>query len=61
MHITNTELEKLVNQLGYKGYKGCKNCENQISPLKMCEWAEQGGDGAIHFICPKWRKKGVSE
>ena len=20
------------------------------------EWAEQGGDGQIHFLCPKWEK-----
>ena len=22
----------------------------------MCKWAEEGGDGQIHFICPKWNK-----
>lgn len=20
----------------------------------MCEWAERGGDGLVHIICPKW-------
>ena len=24
-----------------KGYKGCRNCQHQISPMRMCEWAEQ--------------------
>ena len=23
----------------------------------MCEWAEQGGDGHMHIICPRWDKK----
>ena len=58
LHVTDREIEKLVNRIGYKG---CKNCENQISPLRMCKWAEQGGDGQLHFICPKWRKKDVKE
>ncbi len=22
----------------------------------MCKWAEQGGDGRIHLICPMWDK-----
>ena len=47
-------LQKLIVSMDYKG---CKNCKNQISPLRMCEWAEQGGDGQVHFICPKWNKK----
>ena len=46
--------QKLIKQLGYKG---CKNCQRQIAPLRMCKWAEQGGDGRLHFICPKWDKK----
>lgn len=25
----------------------------------MCKWAEQGGDGRIHLICPKWNKIGL--
>ncbi len=50
-------LQKLIDSINYNG---CRNCKNQISPLRMCEWAEQGGDGQIHFICPKWNKaKGV--
>lgn len=39
------------------GYKGCRNCANQIEPLRMCEWAERGGDGALHFICPRWERR----
>lgn len=39
------------------GYKGCKNCIHQIEPFRMCEWAEKGGDGHIHLICPKWDRK----
>ena len=54
LHITDKEVQKLIKQLGYKG---CKNCQHQIAPLRMCKWAEQGGDGHIHFICPKWDKK----
>ena len=39
------------------GYKGCRNCEHQIEPLRMCEWAERGGDGIVHIICPMWEKR----
>ena len=49
------EIKKLEKKLGYKG---CRNCIHQISPLRMCEWGERGGDGQLHFICPKWEKKG---
>ena len=47
-------LQKLIDSIDYNG---CKNCKYQISPLRMCEWAEQGGDGQVYFICPKWNKK----
>jgi hypothetical protein len=53
MHVTNKELKKRIDGIGYKG---CKNCKHKISPLKACKWLEQGGDGHIHFICPKWDK-----
>lgn len=39
------------------GYEGCRNCEHQIEPLRMCEWAERGGDGTVHIICPMWDKR----
>lgn len=39
------------------GYEGCRNCEHQIEPLRMCKWAEQGGDGIVHIICPEWEKR----
>ena len=58
LHITDKELEKHKRQIGYKG---CKNCKHQISPLRMCKWAEQGGDGKVHLICPMWDKKGEYE
>lgn len=54
LHITDKEVEKQIKQLGYKG---CKNCQHQIAPLRMCDWAEQGGDGHLHLICPKWVKE----
>lgn len=38
-------------------YNGCKNCKHQIEPLRMCEWAEQGGDGCVHVICPMWKSE----
>jgi len=38
-------------------YNGCKNCKHQIEPLRMCEWAETGGDGRMHLVCPKWEFK----
>lgn len=38
-------------------YNGCKNCQHQIAPLRSCKWAEQGGDGRVHYMCPKWDKK----
>jgi len=53
MHVTDKELQKLINKIEYKG---CKNCKHQISPLRSCKWSEQGGDSQIHFICPKWDK-----
>lgn len=56
--VTNKEVQKRIKQLGYKG---CKNCQHQIAPLRMCKWAEQGGDGRIHFICPRWNEKGAEE
>ena len=53
LYITDKEVHKMIKQLEYKG---CKNCQYQIAPLRMCKWAEQGGDGQIHFICQKWSK-----
>ena len=47
------QVQELAKQLGYEG---CRNCQHQIAPLRMCKWAEQGGDGKIHFLCPKWDK-----
>lgn len=47
------ELQKLIDKIGYNG---CNNCKHQISPLRTCKWAEQGGDGSIHLICPMWDK-----
>ena len=58
MHVTDKELQKLIDRIDYKG---CKNCKHQISPLRSCKWSEQGGDGHIHFICPMWDKKEGSE
>ena len=52
------EVKKREKQLGYKG---CKNCVNQIAQLRMCEWAENGGDGELHFICPRWIKREKNE
>lgn len=47
--------EKLKKDLEYKG---CRNCAHKIDGLRMCKWAEHGGDGVLHLICPKWEKKG---
>lgn len=58
LHIKDKEVQKLSKQLGYQG---CKNCQHQIAPLRMCDWAEQGGDGRIHLICPRWDKKDTEE
>lgn len=52
------QLKRLEKELGYKG---CKNCQHQIEPLRMCEWAEQGGDGRIHLLCPRWDKRKDTE
>ena len=54
LHITDKELQKLIKQTGYEG---CQNCQHQIEPLRSCEWMEQGGDGHIHIICPKWDRR----
>lgn len=58
LHIKDKEVKKLAKQIGYNG---CKNCQHQIAPLRMCYWAEQGGDGRIHLICPRWDKKETEE
>ena len=47
-------LEKLKRKINYKG---CRNCIHQIDVLRTCKWAEHGGDGALHLICPRWWKK----
>ena len=47
-------VEKMIKEIGHKG---CWNCAHQIEPLRMCEWAERGGDGVVHFICPKWERR----
>ena len=44
-----------------KNYRNSLSKQHQIEPLRSCEWAEQGGDGHIHILCPKWVKKGESE
>lgn len=32
--------------------------ESNIKPCPFCgSAAEQGGDGQLHFVCPKWDKK----
>lgn len=48
------DVEKLIKDLNYHG---CKNCKNQIETLRSCEWAESGGDGHLHFMCPMWEEK----
>ena len=53
IYVTDEELKKHLRSIGYEG---CKNCKHQISPLRMCRWAELGGDGQLHFVCPKWDK-----
>jgi len=55
---TDTVVQEMIKETGYNG---CKNCQYQIAPLRMCEWAEQGGDGRIHLICPKWDKREIME
>ncbi len=51
-------MDKAIEALKLQiGYKGCWNCVNQIEPMRMCEWAERGGDGCVHWICPKWERR----
>lgn len=47
-------IERIKKEIGYNG---CQNCKYQIDYLRTCEWLEHGGDGALHFICPRWEKK----
>lgn len=35
----------------------CRNCVHQIEPLRSCEWMEQGGDGVVYLVCPRWTKR----
>ena len=52
------QMDKAIEALKLQiGYKGCWNCVNQIEPMRMCEWAERGGDGCVHWICPKWERR----
>jgi len=57
LKISKKDLAKLAEKAGFEDYKGCRNCANQIEPYRMCEWAEKGGDGHVHFICPRWEKR----
>ena len=50
--------EKMRKELGYKG---CRNCEFQIDVLRACKWLENGGDGVLHLICPRWKRRSASE
>ena len=51
-------MDKAIESLNPKiSYKGCWNCVNQIEPMRMCEWAERGGDGCVHLICPKLERR----
>ncbi len=51
-------MDKFVKKLEREiGYKGCRNCEFQIDFLRTCEWMEHGGDGVLHLICPRWKKR----
>ena len=43
------------------GYNGCRNCQHQIDVLRTCKWMEQGGDGALHLICPRWERSVMDE
>jgi hypothetical protein len=47
-------LEDLKRKIGYKG---CRNCTHQIDVLRTCQWMEQGGDGVVHLICPRWERR----
>ena len=49
------DVKKLEKKLDYKG---CRNCANQITPLRMCEWAEKKENNtSLHLICPKWEHR----
>ena len=48
--------EKLNRERQYE-YNGCRNCENQIEPLRSCEWMENGGNGTVNIICPRWKRR----
>ena len=52
------KMDKTIERIKKEiGYNGCQNCKYQIDYLRTCEWLEHGGDGALHFICPRWEKK----
>ena len=54
--MTSEELKKVRKKLGYKGCRNCKLCPKG---QKQCEWGQNGGDGHLHFICPRWCKNEV--
>lgn len=47
-------MKKMIKEIDYKG---CRNCAHQIESLRTCEWAERGGDGQLHYICPRWERR----
>lgn len=56
--LSSKEVKDLRKRLGYKG---CRNCSHQIEPLRTCQWLENGGDGNVHFICPRWERRGEQD
>jgi len=56
--MTSEELKKVRKKLGYKGCRNCKLCPKG---QKQCEWGQNGGDGHLHFICPRWYKNDEQE
>ena len=53
----NTFSEQIKRTEKELDYQGCRNCRNQIEPLRSCKWAENGGDGHLHLLCPMWERK----
>ena len=47
IYVTDKELEKLIDKIGYKG---CRNCKHQILQIRLCNWgARQRWSGTFYM------------
>lgn len=58
------ECEQIALNMAIQALNTQESLEKKIEFLmngRLGEWAESGGDGKIHIICPYWKMKGGAE